>query len=104
MADKRTWLKSCDGATRKHLIERLRQPDPEAEQARQITAEKEMTEMGKTHADMAKTRAEIEKVKSETFENVTDAARNLAGLGRGPIGGLSMPRVPRGSPGQARCQ
>ena len=70
-----------DNATRKRLIERLRQPDPEAEQARQITAEKEMTEMGKTHADMAKTRAEIEKLKSETFENVTDTARNVAVMG-----------------------
>ncbi|MGI9387505.1 MAG: hypothetical protein ACR2OX_08745, partial [Methyloligellaceae bacterium] len=39
-------------------------------------------EMGKAHADMAKTRAEIEKIKSETFENVTDAARNLSRLGR----------------------
>ena len=65
-----------DNATRKRLIEGLRQPDPEAQAARQIAAEKERAEVGKAQA-------QIEKIKSETFENVTDAARNVAGLRRG---------------------
>ncbi len=43
--------------------------------------------MAKARCDIAKTAAEIDKIKSETFENVTDAARNVAGL-RGGSSGL----------------